>query len=170
LVLISPASHPWAGGVAWYYRLGAHPLLGPLFRRVLAAPIGALRMGGIVASVFAPNAPPADFAQRTRVPLVLRPLHFRAYSEDVVALFDAVSRLSPRYSEIASPVEIITGEDDTVVSPDIHAKALEREIPGARLTVLSGVGHSPHHSAPEAVVGIVREAARRAEARETAPA
>ena len=39
--------------------------------------------------------------------------------------------------------------------------------PGARLTTLSGVGHSPHHVAPERVVGLIVEAARRAAERES---
>jgi len=44
LVLIAPVSHPWPGGVAWYYRLGAHPVLGPPFRRLLALPAGMARI------------------------------------------------------------------------------------------------------------------------------
>ena len=55
LVLIAPVSHPWPGGVAWYYTLGAHPLLGPPFRRLLALPLGLARMRAGVARVFAPN-------------------------------------------------------------------------------------------------------------------
>ncbi len=38
LVLIAPVSHPWNGGVAWYYTAGAHPVA-PL-RRLIALPAG----------------------------------------------------------------------------------------------------------------------------------
>ena len=31
LVLLAPVSHPWPGGVAWYYHVAAAPLIGPLF-------------------------------------------------------------------------------------------------------------------------------------------
>ena len=164
LVLIAPASHPWPGGVAWYYHLGAHAVWGPLFRRLLVAPIGVAWMRASVAGVFAPNPAPPDFADRTRVPLVLRPGHFRAYAEDVVDLHAAVTALSPRYGEIRAPVEIVIGDRDTVVSPEIHSRALAREIAGARITTLPGVGHAPHHTAPERVVEAVVVAAGRAEA------
>ena len=40
LALIAPVSHPWPGGVAWYYSVGAHPLFGPPFRRLLTLPVG----------------------------------------------------------------------------------------------------------------------------------
>ena len=38
LVLLSPVSHPWPGGVAWYYTLAASRALGPLFRRLSSCP------------------------------------------------------------------------------------------------------------------------------------
>jgi pimeloyl-ACP methyl ester carboxylesterase len=114
-----------------------------------------------VAGVFAPNPPPADFADKTRIPLVLRPRNFRAYCEDVIDLHAAVSALSPRYREIRTPVEIVAGDRDTVVSPAIHAEALKREIAGARLTILRGIGHSPHHAATDRVVEAILAAADR---------
>ena len=40
LVLISPVSHPWPGGVAWYYRSRAHPLA-----RAAVPPAGHLARG-----------------------------------------------------------------------------------------------------------------------------
>ena len=110
LVLISPVSHPWPGGVAWYYALGAHPWLGPPFRRLVTLPAGRLRMRAAVAGVFAPNRPPRDFIEATRLPLVLRPLHFRANCEDVAYAEAAVAALSPRYGAIRAPTEIVTGD------------------------------------------------------------
>ena len=165
LVLIAPVSHPWPGGVAWYYALGAHPLLGPPFRRLLALPFGLARMRAGVARVFAPNRAPPEFVQATRVPLVLRPLQFRSNCEDVVNAVASVAALSPRYGAIRAPTEIVAGDSDGVVSTRIHALACARDIPGARLTILNGVGHSPHHTAADRVVEIVLEAERRASER-----
>ncbi len=165
LVLIAPVSHPWPGGVAWYYALGAHPLLGPPFRRLLALPLGLARMRAGVARVFAPNRAPPEFVQATRVPLVLRPLQFRSNCEDVVNAMASVAALSPRYGAIRAPTEIVAGDSDGVVSTRIHALACARDIPGARLTILNGVGHSPHHTAADRVVEIVLEAERRASER-----
>src|SRR5208282_4840577 len=84
LVLISPVSHPWPGGVAWYYRLAASRALGPLFRRLIVLPAGLAYMNAGVRSVFDPTPPPPGYVAGTRLPLVLRPLHFKANAEDVV--------------------------------------------------------------------------------------
>jgi pimeloyl-ACP methyl ester carboxylesterase len=168
LVLIAPVSHPWPGGVAWYYTLGAHPWLGPPFCRLVAPPAVRLRMRAAVAGVFAPNRPPRDFIEFTRLPLLLRPLHFRANCEDVAYAAAAVAALSPGYGTIRAPTEIVTGDSDGVVYAHIHSEGLARDIPGARLTTLAGVGHAPHHVAPDRVVGIILAAEQRAAEREAA--
>ncbi len=167
LVLLAPVSHPWPGGVAWYYTAGADPLFGPPLRRLLTLPVGMAEMPGAVRGVFAPNPAPPDFIDSTRLPLVLRPLHFRANCEDVAHAEAAVAGLSPRYGAIRAPTEIVTGDSDSVVYAHIHSAGCAGDIPGARLTTLEGVGHSPHHVAPERMVEIILAAERRASERET---
>ena len=100
LVLVAPVSHPWPGGIAWYYTVGAHPLLGPPLRRLIALPAGMAVMSAGVRSVFAPNPAPDNFIRATRLPLVLRPLHFLANCQDNANLLKAVTALSPRYGEV----------------------------------------------------------------------
>jgi pimeloyl-ACP methyl ester carboxylesterase len=162
LVLISPLSHPWPGGVDRRYKVGAHPVLGPPFRRLLALPIGLARMDSGVKGAFAPSPPPPRFIDPTRLPLVLRPRQFLFNCEDVVDAKAAVAALSPRYGEIRAPTEIVTSDTDGVVSPEIHSAGCARDIPDARLTTLPGVGHLPHHIAPAQIVAIILEADRRA--------
>ena len=77
-----------------------------------------------------------------------------------------VRLMSPRYREIRAPTEIVAGDGDGVVSTFHHATGLARDIPGARLTILPGVGHSPHHVTPDRIAAAVVEAERRALARE----
>ena len=162
LVLLAPVSHPWPGGVAWYYRLAASRFLGPPFRRLFVLPAGLISIRGGVREVFAPNPPPKDYVVATRLPLVFRPRHFRANAEDVVAAEAHVAALSPRYPAIRAPTAIVTGDRDRVVYAKIHSAGCARDIPGAALTVLPGVGHSPHHSAPERVVAAILEVEARA--------
>ena len=169
LVLISPASHPWPGGVAWYYTLAASRAFGPLFRRLIVLPAGLATMSAGVGAVFDPNPTPPDYIGRTRLPLVLRPRHFKANAEDVVDLAAHVAALSPRYGAIAAPTAVVTGDRDGVVYAHIHSAGCARDIPGATLTTLAGVGHSPHHSAPDRVVAAILEVDARAGAQAAPP-
>lgn len=170
LVLVAPLSHPWSTGVAWYNAVGAHPVTGPPFRRLFVLPVGLARLRPGVEEVFAPNPPPPGFIAATCLPLLLRPMHFQANCEDVTTANASVGSLAPRYAQIRAPTEIVAGDGDGIVSTTHHATALARDIPGARLTILPGVGHSPHHVAPERIAAAVLEAERRARARETAAA
>jgi len=162
LVLISPVSHPWPGGVKWYYTLASWPWLGALFRQLVVLPAGLANLASGVRSVFEPCAVPPNFIEITRVPLVLRPAHFRANAEDVADVKSYVIALSPRYHAIRAPTTIVSGDSDGVVYAEIHAAGCARDIPGATLTTLKGVGHSPHHCAPDRVVEAILEVERRA--------
>ncbi len=164
LVLLSPVSHPWRTGVSWYYTVAATPVVGALFGWLVAPAAGLALMRGALRSVFAPNAAPPDYARRTRLALLFRPWHFRANAEDFVDLCAEAAALSPRYGEIVAPTAIVTGAQDKLVSIDIHARACAREIPGATLQLLPGIGHSPHFAATDAVVATILEVAARAQA------
>ena len=162
LVLLAPVLYPWPTGIAWYYAPAASPVFGPLFTRVFTLPAGLGLLPAGIAEVFAPQPPPADYAERTGVALVLRPDTFLNNAQDVFHLHAFVTEQSRRLATIAVPTAIVTGEGDRVVSPTIHSLAAARDIPGATLTLLPGVGHSPQWSAPDAVVAAVRDVAARA--------
>lgn len=168
LVLLAPVSHPWKGGVSWYYTAATLPGLGALFRWLIVPLAGLAVMKRGLVEVFAPNAAPPDYIRRTGLPLVLRPRQFKANAEDFVALCEAARALAPRYREVAAPTAILMGAQDSLVSANIHARSLERDIPGALLRMLPGIGHSPHFAAPETVVAAIIEADRRAR-RDVAP-
>jgi pimeloyl-ACP methyl ester carboxylesterase len=169
LVLLAPVTHPWPGGVSWYYPPAASRLWGPLFRWLFALPAGHYAIPRGVGSVFAPNAMPLDYIERTRVKLMLRPWTFLANAEDVTALKGHVIALSKRYGEIDTPTAVVTGDQDGVVYAHIHSASCARDIPGATLTVLEGVGHSPHYSATERVIEAILEVDWRAREAEAAP-
>jgi pimeloyl-ACP methyl ester carboxylesterase len=164
LVLLAPVSHPWKGGVTWYYTASAAPILGALFRWLIVPLAGLATMRAAVREVFAPNPVPPEYIERTRLALLFRPWQFRANAEDFVDLHAATVAISPRYPEISAPTVIVMGAADRLVSADIHARRCARDIPGATLRLLEGVGHSPHFSAPKAVIEAVLEVERRAAA------
>jgi pimeloyl-ACP methyl ester carboxylesterase len=157
LVLIAPVLYPWSTGIAWYYNLAATPIVGPLFAHTLVVPVGSMLMRPVATTVFAPQEAPSDYAERAAIALVLRPEAFLANARDVASLNAFVTRQSPRYASIKAPTVIITGDRDTVVSPDIHARAFAAKVPQSKLVVLEGVGHMPHHVAPDRVVAAIDE-------------
>jgi pimeloyl-ACP methyl ester carboxylesterase len=159
LVLVAPVLYPWSTGIAWYYSLAATPIVGPLFAHTFAVPVGSLLMRPVAAVVFAPQEAPVDYAERAAIALVLRPQTFLANARDVAGLHAFVTRQAPRYASIKAPTVIITGDRDTVVSPDIHARALAAKLPRSKLIVLEGVGHMPHHVAPEQIVSAIDDIA-----------
>ena len=162
LVLLAPVTHPWPGGVTWYYTPASTPGLDQLFTRLLTLPAGERSLDAGVRSVFAPHPPPPHYARATGLALVLRPAEFMANAQDVAGLKAFVTAQAPRLSGIRAPTVIVTGDKDGVVLTRIHSYGSARDIPGAVLVVLPGVGHSPHHSAPDAVADAIEGVAKRA--------
>ncbi|MEM0900415.1 MAG: alpha/beta hydrolase [Pseudomonadota bacterium] len=156
LALLSPVSHPWPGGVNWYYDLASRPILGRFFVQAIALPAVLSRMGSGAACVFAPNPVTEGYLDQTRSRLLARPGHFRNNSMQVAALYDYVTEVSPRYGEIETPTVILTGNRDTIVLADIHSIGLKRQLPNADLYWVKNLGHKPDHVAPDFVVDALR--------------
>lgn len=161
LLLLSAATHPWNGGVDWHYTLSAMPLVGRLFTELLTMPAGLLRISRISRCVFRPNDYPHDYLRRSATALVLRPQAFRHNGADVTNLHDYVTKASPRYTTIKTPTVIITGDYDEIVSPDIHSVALARDIAGAQLLRIRGIGHKPDFAATELCIAAIENLAGR---------
>ena len=160
LVFVAPATHPWPGGVTWYYNVAALPVIGNIFSELLALPFGQLALNAGVEGVFSPNEAPDNYAVTTAAELVLRPQEFRANARDVAGLKAEVTALQPRYKEIKKPTVVITGNKDDVVWPEIHSIGLERDIAGAELIILDGVGHKPDYARTDVVIDAIKKVAR----------
>jgi pimeloyl-ACP methyl ester carboxylesterase len=156
-VFLSPVSHPWPGGVDWYYDLTAMPVIGRIFSETLALPAGLMRLKGGTECVFAPNRPAENYLKRTGVALVLRPWHFRANAIDVANLFAYVEETAPRYAEIATPAIVITGNKDTIVLPRIHSIGLERDLQNAELVWVENLGHKPDYVATDLAIAAIEK-------------
>jgi pimeloyl-ACP methyl ester carboxylesterase len=155
LVLISPVTHPWRGGVAWYYNLATTRVVGSLFARTLVLPLGLALIDRASKAVFAPHQAPDNYVRRAAISLVLRPKQFLANARDVAGLKDFVAAQAPRYRDLQTPTVVVTGDRDTTVAPKIHSRAVAAALPNARLIVLEGVGHMPHHTAADIVVSAI---------------
>lgn len=159
------AAMDWGGGLGPHYTIAGAPLLGNLVARSAAVVASPRLVARSVATVFAPNPVPPAYADEGGVELALRPRSFRLNALMMARLHAQVAAQARDYGRIACPVEIVFGAEDRLVPPFIHARPLAQLLPESRLTMLEGVGHMPHHAAPDAVltaIGRLAAAARRA--------
>ena len=155
-VLLSGVAGHWAGSVDWTYDLGSLPVIGPLFAHTLVYPAGTRLLPSAVATVLAPNPVPEGYVERIAAPLALRANSFLHNVQDMRRLSEYMQALSPRYREIQLPLLVIHGEADELVPYWNHGQRLEPVIASLQVAMLSGVGHAPHHAAPDAVIGALR--------------
>src|SRR4029077_18040761 len=133
----------------------AIPVVGWVFAHTLTLPFGALLIGPGFRGAFLPQSPPPGYMKRSAARLLLRPATLLANAADIAGLKPFLKRQAERYSALAAPTIIITGDNDTIVSPRHHAMKLADAVPGARLEVLPGFGHLPHHAAADRVIAAV---------------
>lgn len=159
LLFLAPATHPWPGGVDWYYKIAAAPWLGWWFTRLVSLPAGLVLMDGATKSVFSPNRRRDRYVEEGAPALVLRPENFRNNAIDVANLHDYVTRISPRYKEITAPTVIITGDSDPIVLEEIHSQGLARDIAGSELVMIHGLGHKPDYVVPDVAIAAIEKIA-----------
>jgi pimeloyl-ACP methyl ester carboxylesterase len=155
LVLLAAVTHPWKGALAWHYNVGATPVIGGMFARAAALPIGEVLLEMGARDVFLPQAMPDDYLARAGIRLLLRPAEFVANAQDVGVLRAFVTAQAPYYRELTMPTVVLTGDADVTVSPTLHSRAIAAMLPDARLVMLPGVGHMPHHVATEEVIAAI---------------
>jgi pimeloyl-ACP methyl ester carboxylesterase len=175
LLFLAPATHPWPGGIDWYYNVTARPVLGRLFSHLLALPAGLTMLDDATRSVFSPNPCPDSYVEQGAPALVLRPETFRYNAIDVANLNSYAARVAPHYPEIKTPTVIITGDTDAIVAEEIHSVGLARDIDGSELIWIHNLGHKPDYVATDVAVAAIEKlsgqprnlaaAAHRAEAR-----
>lgn len=159
LLFLSPATHPWPGGIEWYYDAAKVPVFGWLFSTLVAPPVGMALIDKATKVVFEPNPRPDDYVERTAAYLALRPRAFRNNAIDVANLLDYVKRVSPRYKEIKAPTVIITGDADRVVLPEIHSRQLHADIDGSTLLRIHNLGHKPDYIVTDLAIAAIERLA-----------
>ncbi len=163
LVLLAPVTHPWPPDGGWHRSIFtalldytgdalAGSVSGPLLAHTVELPVGEALLSLGLRSAFAPQAPPSNYVALTGTELTLRPSEIVANAQEIAGISDFLLKQAPRYSTISIPIRILAGDADQGVSPDIHAKALAKVLPQAKLMMLPGVGHMVHYAAPDRVV------------------
>lgn len=161
LVLVGSPSLPWPGKLDPWYRL-TDTALG----RRLAIPLAsAFVTDGYVArttaAIFAPDPVPEGYEAHIGAALTLRRQALAVNTAQVNALRDELVAMEPRYQSLTLPIELIHGSEDSIVPLAVHSAPLSRLLPNARLTVIPGAGHMPHHAHIQTVIDAVDRAALR---------
>lgn len=159
LLFLAPATHPWPGGVDWYYHAATAPLLGWLFNHALVVPMGLRRLEQGTMNVFRPNVRPADYIASTGPSLVLRPGTFHNNATDFTRLLGYLKAESHRYREITAPTVIMTGDSDDIVWEHLHSQGLARDIADSELVTIRGVGHKPDYLATDVAIAALEKIA-----------
>ena len=159
LLFLSPATHPWPGGVDWYYDIANTPVLGKIFCNTIAVPAGMMQLDTGIAHVFQPNPVPENYSDNAAIPLVLRPDNFCDNARDVANLLAYVRQIQPRYHEITAPTIIITGDSDDIVYEELHSRGLKRDISGSELYWVRNLGHKPDYIATDLAIAAIEKIA-----------
>jgi pimeloyl-ACP methyl ester carboxylesterase len=162
LVIVSGATMPWPGGLGPWYAITSSQVGGATVVPLVTAFAPLSRAEETIAAIFTPDPVPKGYAAYVGAGLTLRRDTLRANARQVSGLKPHIQLMEPQYHRLEMPVEILHGSADTIVPAAIHAEPLARRLADAELTILPGVGHMPHHSAPEAVLSAIDRAAARA--------
>jgi len=161
LTLVAAASNPWSTGLGAYYSVLSSWWGQRFVIPLLTAFVQTRMVNDTIDEVFLPDATPQGYHRYIGAGLTLRRGAMRANALQRAALLNDILAQVPLYGEIELPVEIIHGNADTTVPLSIHSEPLSRQIEGAVLTELEGIGHMPHHAAlPQVIDAIHRTAAR----------
>ncbi len=161
LVVLAGATYPWDGALGFLYRLNDGPL-GGFGRRVIAAFAPESATENVVNAIFEPDPAPPGYAEHFGPGLSLRRASQEANARQVNALKGFVEQMHPLYPTLTLPIELVHGDADTIVGLEIHSARLVADVASARLSVIEGGGHMPHHAAPDAVLAAIRRATERA--------
>lgn len=162
LVLVAGVSMPWPGRLdPWYRATASIPGRAVLVPLVSAfVPDRVVRRA--VEGVFAPQSAPEGYADHLGTDLTLRRATLATNAAQINSLRPQVVAMAERYQGLTLPVELIHGDADLVVPLAVHSGPLAEILPEARLTVLPGAGHMPHHTHRREVIAAIDRAASRA--------
>ena len=135
------------------------PLIGPLLRHTIMPLLSRANAPLAIKHIFAPMKVPLLFSRLYSVPMASRPSQLKSLADDTVTMPDSAARLSKYYTELQTPVRIIAGAEDQIVSTEEQSARLHLELHNSELQVLDGVGHMTHHARPDLVVEAVDELA-----------
>lgn len=155
LVLLAPFAAPTREAWMPLLRLAAARGIGPAVRRTVLRWAGPRIARRRLPRLFRPNPVPPT-AAALPVETYADERSVMATARDLRAFNGAAAAIWPGLRRLRVPTTVAVGDADPILDGDRHAEMLRRVLLGARVVVLRGVGHMPHHVAPDAVRALVR--------------
>lgn len=141
LALIAPLTHQPDRPSPVFKPLDiASPALRKLVGWTVAVPGTLLRLSTSLKIIFGPEKAPADFAIRGGGILSLKPQTFITASSDVQQVKACLPNIEAAYASMTTPVHVLYGREDRILSAKLNGEDLPQRIPGAQLTLIQG-GH-----------------------------
>jgi pimeloyl-ACP methyl ester carboxylesterase len=155
LVLIAPFCRPTPEQAMVLLRLAVAPgISGVLLQQVLYR-FADYFGGRVMRKAHHPNPVPVtltDFPYRHAT----SPQSLRMMADELLGFNVDMGAVGTE--PITCVTDIIYGMDDAVLDPHWHLDWLTRRIPQARIRLLQGVGHNPHHAASTIVRSVLQDA------------
>ncbi len=141
LALIAPLTHMPEETSPVFKALDiASPSLRKLVGWTFAVPGTLFRMSKSLKIIFGPEKAPADFAIRGGGIMALKPQTFITASSDIQNVAWSMPNIEAAYASMTTPVHVLYGREDRILSAKLNGEDLPQRIPGAQLTLISG-GH-----------------------------
>ena len=141
-----------------FFALPRYPVIGPLLTKTVLVPLGRPIARSIYEQVFYPAAAPERYVNAVSS-LYIRPAQFTATAYELAAMYESLSKISPRYNEITVPVTIIFGSSDQMLNPVDDGRRLYEALPDARIIIVEDAGHKVHHTHPDVVMDALKQLA-----------
>jgi pimeloyl-ACP methyl ester carboxylesterase len=135
------------------------PLIGPLLRHTVMPLMSRLSAPLAIRHMFAPMDVPLLFSRLYSIAMASRPSQLKSVADDTTTMPSSAGRLGVNYAGLQTPVRIIAGADDKIVTTSEQSARLHTELKNSELQILNGVGHMTHHARPDLVVAAVNELA-----------
>lgn len=162
LAMLAPLTAVQESAPAVFNGLHApNPAVRGLIANTFAVPASIRNGAAVVGTIFAPEPAPEDFRTRGGGLLSLRPAAFYAASTDMHAVPLDIGAQQDHYTQIQLPMGMLYGDDDAVLVADKHIEAIQSVQPGLHLVRMSGVGHMPLVTQPDACERFIDEMAQR---------
>ena len=158
LVLASGYFYPTFRGDVVFLSGPSLPGIGDIMSHTISPILGRIMRPLFIRKIFGPAPVPRKFDEFPKE-MPLRPSQIRASAAETALMIPDAFALRKRYADLKIPVVIIAGEEDRLIDIDKQSARLHRDVTHSTLHRVPGAGHMVHHTATDAVMGAIDEAA-----------